>query len=61
MAEQYKGVLDWASLGGVIATVMGWLPTIAVILSIAWTSIRIYEWAVQKLTGKGKDANVRLD
>jgi hypothetical protein len=38
-----KHILDDASIGIVIATLFGWLPAVAALLSIVWTAIRIYE------------------
>jgi len=36
-------VVDIAAVGGVIATLAGWLPNIAAALSIVWLLIRIIE------------------
>ena len=45
LTESIKGVVDTLSIGTVVATLIGWLPSIAAALSIIWTLIRIYEWA----------------
>lgn len=51
--EQAKHLIDALSIGGVISTVVGWLPDIAAFLSIVWAVIRIYETdTVQKWIGK---------
>ena len=51
--EQAKHVIDAISIGGILATLAGWLPAIAALLSIVWTLIRIYETkTVQKWLGK---------
>jgi len=42
-AEQVKAVGDGVSIIGVIATLAGWLPSIAALLSIVWTVLRILE------------------
>lgn len=53
MEDQSKHVVDAISIGGVVATIAGYLPAIAAILSIVWTLIRIYETqTVQKWLGK---------
>lgn len=41
--ETTKHVIDAISIGGVMATLMGWVPAIAALLSIVWSLIRIYE------------------
>jgi len=43
MNEHAKNAIDAASLGTAVATVAGWLPSVAAIFTIAWTGIRIYE------------------
>lgn len=44
MNESIKSYLDWVAMGNVVATVMGFLPHIAALLTIVWTGIRIYEY-----------------
>jgi hypothetical protein len=41
--QNIKPALDVVSIGGVVGTLMGWLPAVAALLSIIWTLIRIYE------------------
>lgn len=41
--EQAKHVGDAGALITTVATVAGWLPAIAALVSIVWTGIRIYE------------------
>jgi len=54
--EGTKHFLDGLSLITVLGTLMDWLPAVAALLSIVWTTLRIYESkTVQKLLGK-KDA-----
>jgi len=54
--EGTKHFLDGLSLVTVLGTLMDWLPAVAALLSIVWTSLRIYESkTVQNLLGK-KDA-----
>jgi chromate transport protein ChrA len=57
--ENTKTILDWASVGTAIATVAGWLPSIAALLTIIWTGLRILDdprvqaliqWVRRKLT-----------
>lgn len=38
-----KSVADGASIGIVIGTIAGWLPAVAALVTIIWTSIRIIE------------------
>jgi hypothetical protein len=52
-AEAAKNVVDALSVGTVVATLAGMLPSIAAIFTICWTVIRIYETeTVKKLLGK---------
>ena len=51
--EQLKHLGDALSVGTVVATIAGWLPAIAALVTIIWTGIRIFETAsVQKLLKK---------
>ncbi len=51
--EQIKHLGDALSIGTVIATIAGWLPAIAALLTIVWTGLRIFETpTVQKLLKK---------
>lgn len=51
--EHTKSIIDAISIGGVMATLAGWLPAVAALFSIVWTLIRIYETkTIQKLLGK---------
>lgn len=43
MSESLKHAADAASLATVLGTLMQFLPPIAALVSIVWTSIRIYE------------------
>jgi hypothetical protein len=53
LPDQEKHIVDILSIGGVISTVVGWLPDIAAFLSIVWAVIRIYETdTVQKWLNK---------
>lgn len=36
--------LNWGSIGATIATIAGWLPSIAALFSIVWLSLQIYSW-----------------
>jgi hypothetical protein len=42
-SEQIKHTVDAVSIVGVLATLAGWLPAIAALLSIVWSLIRIWE------------------
>ena len=41
--EGTKHVLDGLYLVTVLGTLIDWLPAVAALLSIVWTSLRIYE------------------
>ena len=41
--EHTKHLIDGASIATVMGTLMNWLPAVAALFSIVWTSIRIYE------------------
>jgi chromate transport protein ChrA len=60
--EAAKNVVDALSVGTVVATLAGVLPSIAAIFTICWTAIRIYETeTVKKLLGKKKPAEASQD
>jgi len=42
-AEDAKTVIDGLAVGGTVATLAGWLPPVASLLTIVWLSIRIWE------------------
>ena len=51
--EQLKHLGDAVSVGTVLATIAGWLPAIAALVTIVWTGIRILETdTVKKLLKK---------
>lgn len=51
--EATKSLLDGLSLVTVLGTLVDFLPAVAALFTIVWTSIRIYESdTVQKLLGK---------
>jgi hypothetical protein len=41
--DTFKHIIDALSIGGVMATLAGWLPAIAALASLVWTVIRILE------------------
>lgn len=43
LTDGAKTAIDAASVGTVAATLAGWLPAVAALLTIVWTGIRIYE------------------
>ena len=43
IAEDAKTVIDGFAVGGTVATLAGWLPPIASLLTILWLSIRLWE------------------
>lgn len=53
--EQAQHAADAASVAVAVATLAGWLPSIAAVFTIVWTGIRIYETdTVQRLIGRRK-------
>jgi len=53
--EHLKQTLDIVSITTVFGTLMGILPSIAALLSIVWSVVRLYETdTVQKLIAKAK-------
>lgn len=53
--EDIKHIVDGVSLGTVLGSFTGSLPSVAAVFSIVWTVIRIYETAtMQRLLGKQK-------
>ena len=43
-----KEAADIGAAGIMVSTVAGWLPAAAALVTIVWTSIRIYEWCKGK-------------
>ncbi len=53
LTETAKNIGDAVSIGTVVGTLAGLLPAIAALITIVWTSIRIYETdTVQRMLGK---------
>jgi len=53
--EHLKQTLDIVSITTVFGTLMGILPSIAALLSIVWSVVRLYETqTVQKLIAKAR-------
>jgi len=51
--ESTKYMIDALSLVTVLGTIMNWLPAVAAVFTIIWTTIRIYETkTVQGWLGK---------
>jgi hypothetical protein len=60
--EAAKHVVDALSVGTVIASLAGIVPSIAALFTIIWTGIRIYETeTVQKILGKKPAPEVRKE
>jgi chromate transport protein ChrA len=43
MEEEAKTVMDSLAVGGTVATLAGWLPSVASLFTIIWLSLRIWE------------------
>ena len=55
MQEEAKTVMDSLAVGGTVATLAGWLPSVASLFTIIWLALRIWESdTVQKLVNKDK-------
>jgi hypothetical protein len=48
----FKHTIDGAALSVSLATFMGYLPPLAALASIIWTSIQVYEWYKRKQNAK---------
>jgi hypothetical protein len=48
MSDHLKHGIDAAAAGTAFASLTGYLPSIASLLSIVWLAIQIYEWAKRK-------------
>ena len=57
LSDSTKQAGDLLSLGVVLATIADWLPSVAALLTIVWTLIRIWETrTVQKLVGRDSES-----
>lgn len=55
MSDTASRVMDTLSVTTVVATLAGWLPSMAALVTIIWTGIRIYETnTVQRILRKFK-------
>ncbi len=55
MEEEAKTVMDSLAVGGTVATLAGWLPSVASLFTIIWLSLRIWESeTVKKLFKRDK-------
>ena len=54
--ETTKHIVDALSVATMLGTLMQWLPSVAALVTIVWTSIRIYETkTVRGWLGKTKE------
>lgn len=54
-----RHILDAISVGVIFSTIVGWLPSIAALLSIIWLGIQIYDRVKNGYKGKyDKDAGL---
>ena len=42
-SEQFKQIVDWTALGGVMATFFQALPDVSALVGLIWLCIRIWE------------------
>ena len=56
LSDSAKQAGDLLSLGVVLATIADWLPSVAALLTIVWTAIRIWETrTVQRLVKRDSE------
>ena len=56
MNDHAHNWIDAISIGTAIATLAGWLPALAALASLVWTTIRIYETkTVQRWLKRGRE------
>ena len=56
MSESAKHVVDGLSFMTLLGALVNLLPSIAAVLTIIWTAIRIYETdTIRRLTGRGEE------
>jgi len=54
--EAVKTVVDGVAVTGGIATIAGWLPDVAALLTIIWLGLRIWESrTIQAIIKKGEE------
>lgn len=41
--ETVKHIIDWASIATTVATVAGWLPPLAALMSIVWLGMQMVD------------------
>tara|TARA_R110002096_G_scaffold805_3_gene4461 strand:- start:843 stop:1010 length:168 start_codon:yes stop_codon:yes gene_type:complete len=55
MEEEAKTIVDSLAVGGTVAALAGWLPSVASLFTIIWLSLRIWESdTVKKLFNRGE-------
>lgn len=57
--EMAQNAADIAAGSTALAAYLSWLPEVAVVLTIIWTLIRIYEWARVRIFKKLPDAGTK--
>ena len=55
MEEEAKTIVDSIAVGGTVATLAGWLPSVASLFTIIWLSLRIWESETVKKLFKRDD------
>lgn len=57
--ELAQNVTDIAAGSAALAAYLSYLPEVAVVLTIIWTLIRIYEWARVRIFHRPTDAGTK--
>lgn len=42
ISEAVKSAADLGAIGGTVAILAGWLPSLAAVLTVAWLAVRLY-------------------
>jgi hypothetical protein len=60
-SETTKHAVDAVAVGTTVATIMSWLPAAAALITIIWTSIRIWETDTVQILFNRKPLKKRKD
>lgn len=43
MSDNNSHIFDWAAVGTAVATLAGWLPPVAALLSVIWLLVQLHD------------------
>lgn len=52
LGEGAKHLLDFLSISVAVGTLVNFLPSLAALLTIVWTGLRIYDWVDARWQGR---------